>query len=328
MGGFLDELGKKLADRWFQLLVLPGALYLAVAIAARTLGQSRPFDLHRLTTQVIAWAKTPAATTVGGQVVLLAAALAGATAVGLAAQALGSLVERLTLAAGWRRWKPPLRQLAQFRFQSRQRHWDTQHATYSRLYNLALNDGRLALKDDDLDLAGQAERAERHAAYRARTRIAPERPERPTWTGDRINAVDVRLKRDLHLNLPTIWAGLWLTLPGPARTEITAARQALASAATVTAWAVLYLILAGLWWPAGLIALVLAVTGWHRTRVGADAYATLLEASTRLYARDVARHLGIDHAQSLDKQTGDSLTAALHSEPPPLPPGMSDRHST
>ena len=79
MGGFLDELGKKLADRWLQLLVLPGAFYLAVAIAARTLGQSRPFDLHRLITQVIAWAKTPAATTVGGQVVLLAAALAGAS---------------------------------------------------------------------------------------------------------------------------------------------------------------------------------------------------------------------------------------------------------
>ena len=119
MGGFLDELGKKLADRWLQLLVLPGAFYLAMAIAARTLGQSRPFDLHRLITQVITWAKTPAASTVGGQVVLLGAALAGSAAVGLAAQALGSLAERLTLAAGWSTWKPPLRQLAQSRVHSR-----------------------------------------------------------------------------------------------------------------------------------------------------------------------------------------------------------------
>ena len=54
--------------------------------------------------------------------------------------------------------------------------------------------------------------------------------------------------------------------PRSARTEITAARQALASAATLTAWAVLYLILAGLWWPAALIAIILAVTGWHWTR--------------------------------------------------------------
>ena len=74
-----------------------------------------------------------------------------------------------------------------------------------------------------------------------------------------------------------------------------------------------------MWWPAALIAIIVAVTGWHRTRAGADAYATLLEASTRLYARDLARDLGVDHAQSLDQQTGDSLTAMLRSEPPPAP---------
>ena len=34
----------------------------------------------------------------------------------------------------------------------------------------------------------------------------------------------------------------------------------------------------------------------------------------RLYARDLAGHLGVDHAQSLDQQTGDSLTATLRSE--------------
>jgi len=124
--------------------------------------------------------------------------------------------------------------------------------------------------------------------------------------------VDIRLKRDLHLNLPAIWAGLWLTLPGPAR-------QAMASATTLTAWAVLYALLAGLWWPAVLIAIILAITGWHRTRTGADAYATLLEAGTRLYARNLARHLGADHAQTIDQRTGDSLTDALYSEPPPAP---------
>jgi hypothetical protein len=308
MGSILDELGKKLADRWFQLLILPGALYLVVGIGACTLGQSRPFDIHWLTTQVIAWAKTPAATTVGGQVVLLAAALAGAAAAGLAAQALGTLIEMLTLAAGWRTWKPPLRQLAARRVDDRLRRWDTQHAIYSRLYWLAVDDDRESAK-----------RTERHAAYGARTRVAPERPERPTWSGDRVNAVNVRLKRDLHLNLPTIWAALWLTLPDPARTEITAARQALANATTMIAWAVLYLILAALWWPAALIAIVVAVAGWHRTRLSADAYASLLEAGTRLYARDLARHLGIDHAQPLDRQAGDSITATLHSEPPPAP---------
>jgi hypothetical protein len=208
MGGLLNELGKRLADRWLPLLVLPGAFYLAVAITARTLGQSRPFDLHRLIAQVIAWAKTPAATTVGGQVVLLAAALAGSAAAGLAAQAVGSVAERLTLAAGWSTWMTPLRQFAGTRVESRQRRWDEKHAAYSRHHNLARE-------------SNDPDPGERHAAYRARTRIGPERPARPTWSGDRINAVDARLTRDLHLDLATIWPALWLTLPGTARTEIT-----------------------------------------------------------------------------------------------------------
>jgi hypothetical protein len=322
MGGLLDELGKRLADRWLPLLVLPGAFYLAVAIAAHTLGQSHPFNLHRLTTQVIAWAKTPVAASAGGQVVLLAAALAGAAAAGLAAQALGTLAERLTLAAGWSTWIPPLRQLAHSRVENRQRRWDAEHDTYSRLYQHALEDNQPALNGDDpesAEQAEQAEQAERHTAYRARTRIAPERPARPTWSGDRIYAVNVRLKRDLHLDLPTIWPGLWLTLPDTARSEITTARQALASATALTAWAVLYALLAGWWWPASLIAVILAVTGWHRTRTSVGAYATLLEASTRLYARDLAHHLGVDQPMSSGKQAGESLTAALHTEPPLAP---------
>ena len=309
MGGLLDELGRKLADRWFQLLVLPGAFYLAVAIAAHTLGQSRPFDLHHLTTQVIAWAKTPAASTAGGQVVLLAAALAGAAAAGLAAQALAAVVERLTLAAGWGTWIPPLRQLAGKRARSRQRRWDGSHRDYSRLYRSALDSGT----------PEPALRAERYAAYRARRRIALERPERPTWSGDRIQAAAVRLQRDLHLDLPTIWAGLWLILPDTARTEITAARQALPSATTLTAWAVLYALLAGLWWPAALIAVILAITGWHRTRTSANVYALLVETSTRLYARDLARQVSGEQPNAFDAQAGDRLTAALHTEPPLAP---------
>jgi hypothetical protein len=306
MGGFLGELGKRLADRWLSMLVLPGALYLSVAVAARTLGQGSPFDLHRLITQVVAWAKTPAASTVGGQVVLLAAALAGSAAAGLTAQALGSLAERFTLAAGWSMWEPPLRQLAGKRVESRQSRWDAAHTTYSQHYHLALQ-------------GNDPDPAKRRAAYRKRSRIALERPARPTWSGDRINAVSVRLKRDLHLDLASIWSGLWLTLPDTARTEITAARQALASATTLTAWAVLYALLSGWWWPAALIAVLMAVTGWHRTRIGADAYATLLEASARLYIGELAHQLGVDNARSLDQQPGDSVTAALHTEPPPTP---------
>lgn len=306
MGGFLDELGKRLAERWVPLLVLPGGLYLAVAVAARTLGQGSPFDVQRLVTQVTTWAKTPAATTVGGQVVLLAAALAASAAVGVAAQVLGSLAERFTLAAGWQSWLPPFRQFASKRVERRRSRWDAAHATYSHHYSLAL-------------LGNDPDPAARRAAYLERSSIALERPGRPTWSGDRVNAVGVRLQRDLHVDLHTIWASLWLTLPATTRAEITAARQALASATTLTAWAVLYAALTGWWWPAAVIAAVLAVTGWHRTRTGVDAYAALLEASTRLYARDLARQLGLDPPPSPDRRTGESLTAVLYTEPPPAP---------
>ncbi|MFF1651616.1 hypothetical protein [Streptomyces sp. NPDC058240] len=104
MGVLLSQLGTKLAERWLSLLVLPGALYLAVAATGHTLGHLHPFDLARLTHQITAWARHPAASTVGGQVVLLAAILAGAAAAGLVAQALGLLTERLCLAADWSTW--------------------------------------------------------------------------------------------------------------------------------------------------------------------------------------------------------------------------------
>ena len=78
----------------------------------------------------------------------------------------------------------------------------------------------------------------------------------------------------------------------------------------------LYALLAGLWWPAALIAVILAITGWHRTRTSANAYALLVETSTRLCARDLARRVSDGDAGRFDAQAGDRLTAALHTEPP------------
>lgn len=123
MGGMLAELGKKLAERWLSLLVLPGALYLAVAATARALGHSHPFDLHRLTDQITEWANAPAAGSAGGQVVLLASVLGGAAAVGLVAQGLGSVAEQLHLAADWRTWPAGARSLARQATARRQTRW-------------------------------------------------------------------------------------------------------------------------------------------------------------------------------------------------------------
>ncbi|WP_435601171.1 hypothetical protein [Streptomyces sp. C10-9-1] len=314
----LSELGKKLAERWLSLLVLPGALYLAVAATARTLGHSHPFDLQRLTGQITEWANAPAAGTAGGQVVLLAAVLGGAAAVGLTAQVLGSLAEQLHLAADWHTWPPGARRLARQATAWRQTRWETAADAWHRHRDEA---AAARARDQQVDSTA------RQAARAAMIRISPERPDRPTWSGDRIHAVAVRLERDYHLDLTALWPHLWLTLPETARTEITAARQALTRTTTLSAWALLYLPLAAWWWPATAITGVLAVTSWRRTRTAADTYATLLEAAARLHARDLADHLGLDPAGPFTHEAGDTLTRHLT---PSTPPGqrVTSRSST
>lgn len=311
MGGFLGELGKKLAERWLALLILPGALYLAVATTASVLGHVHALDLHRLITQVTAWAKTPVATTLGGQVVVAAAILAGAAAIGLIAQTLGSGIERLTLAAGWRTWPRPLRALAQRRRDHRRRSWISAHADYHRLYDQALQARqRTGTRLDPTD---------RHAAYRTRTRIAAEEPDRPTWSGDRIHAITIRLRRDLTIDLSTVWPHLWLQLPEAPRTQITTARQALTSATTLAGWALLYVPLALWWWPALPTAATLAIIAWHRIRITTDTYARFIEAATRLHIHDLATQLGIDPTGKTLPALGATLTHHLRTQTPPPP---------
>ncbi|MGW1892226.1 hypothetical protein ACWCP6_18490 [Streptomyces sp. NPDC002004] len=307
MGDLLGELGKKLAERWLSLLVLPGALYLAVATAAFTLGQSDALDARALADRIGDWAKAPAASTVGGQVVLLAAVLAGAAMVGIVAQALGSLVERIALAAGWRDWPAPFRRIADTCVRSRRQRWDTADLAY----RTGLVRARRAY-----DGGGPSASVQWRTAHRARARIAPERPDRPTWSGDRAHATAVRLDRDHHLDLGTLWPHLWLHLPDAVRAEISMARQDLSRATALGGWALLYAPLTCWWWPAAPVAAALVLTARYRIRAAIAVDALLREAATRLHAAELARHLGIDHTGPLTPQLGDTLTHLLHTRPP------------
>jgi hypothetical protein len=208
--------------------VLPGVLYLAAVVTARVLGHAHAFGISRLTDQITAWADAPAVGTIGGQVVLLAAVLAGAAVVGLTAQAVGSLAEQLHLAADWQAWPPGVRHLAHWRTTRRQRRWSAAAADWHR----SRQDAARALTRGDT-----GDPAVRHAAYAAMMRISYEHPDRPTWSGDRIHAATLRLERDLHLDLAAVWPHIWLMLPDPTRTEITTARQTLSRATVLTAWA-------------------------------------------------------------------------------------------
>ncbi|MEV0913388.1 hypothetical protein AB0I93_03765 [Streptomyces sp. NPDC049967] len=284
MGGLLGELGKKLAERWLTLLVLPGALYLSVVAAGHELGHSAALDTGRLAQSISAMARAPEATTVGGQVVLLVAVLAGAAAAGLVAQSLGTAIERTVLAAGWHTWPWPFGTMAERRVSRRQLRWDAAHEKYEVL----------RLRERAPVPAQRPSPRERHRAARRRAGVSVERPERPTWSGDRIHAAAVRLDRDAHVNLAALWPHLWLVLPEGVRGEISTARASLTRAATLGGWAILYLLLAWWWWPAVPLGVALVMIASRRLRIASDTYAVLLEASVRLHLADVAVKLGIE----------------------------------
>lgn len=308
MDALWGELGKQLADRWFALLVLPGAAFLAVVATAHILGQPHALDVARLVHQISSDARNPAVKSAAGQIILLLVLLVGAAGTGLLAQALGSLIERLTLAAGWRGWPQPLRSVAGWWMRDiRRRRWDKAHAVYFAEYQKEL------LPDPAL----RPDPAVRRRAARRRDRVAVERPERPTWSGDRIQAAAIRLDRDFYLDLLTVWPYIWLTCPDEVRSEISKIRTALSGAATLAGWAVIYLAVIWWWWPAAAIAVGLAVAARNRFRAAADTYAKLLESSVRLYAASLAAQLGIDHGGSLTPQLGATLTRHLQTQLPP-----------
>ncbi|MER5542696.1 hypothetical protein ABT072_09615 [Streptomyces sp. NPDC002589] len=101
MASFLTELGKRFAEKWFALLVLPGLVFVVVASGAVVLGQRRwadvgriPADVHR----IHAAAGQHDATTV---VLLSCVVLSGSVAAGLLARGLGHAVARLWLGEWW-----------------------------------------------------------------------------------------------------------------------------------------------------------------------------------------------------------------------------------
>ncbi|MFE3196320.1 hypothetical protein ACFXHA_45495 [Nocardia sp. NPDC059240] len=312
MNGLWSELGKKLAERWLSLLVLPGVLYLAVVAVGITLKHSHALDIGELREQIAAAASNPAVTSTSGQVLVLTSLLICAAAVGLGAEAIGTFIERITLAARWQQLPPPFRHAVAGWVSWRQKRWDTAHRTY-HLERRRFDAAAAA------NLAAEPSPKPIHKAARTRVRISLERPERPTWSGDRIQAAVLRLDRDYQIDLNTVWPHLWLALPDPVRDQVNQARAAMSRSATLEAWALMYLPLSIWWWPAGPLSFVLAITASRRFHTSTDTYAQLLEATMRLHATTLAEQLDIVHAGPLDTTLGHALTYHLNASQPPPP---------
>ncbi|MFE4311909.1 hypothetical protein ACFRR6_38270 [Streptomyces sp. NPDC056891] len=333
MTTFLATLGGKLADTWVSLLVLPGLLYLAVASGASVLGHRHALDHGLLTARIDALADDPAAHAPGTVIVFGLLLLVAASGVSRLAAALGAGVERLWLGD----WPAPLRPAARALTRRRATRWEAADAAHRRAVAaralLVAADGRHAAAPDATGTAGPATTSGDPAATdlvgrmpeapaapaaldtvglnEARNRIAPARPARPTWMGDRLIAADARVHRTYRIDLVSAWPRLWLLLPDTAHGEVQAARSALTAATRRAAWGLLYVLPALWWWPAALVAVVTWTGAWRQGRVAVHEFAELVEAAVDLHGRDLATALGIPCEEQLTTTVGLAITRTL-----------------
>jgi hypothetical protein len=284
---FFEELAKNLADRWLALLVLPGGLFLMVAVAGWWLGDRAALDWSRLREGIALLIASVALQAVGMQVVLLVVVLLGAAGVGLAVQPLAGLTRAVWLGT----WPGPL---ARWRVRVRRQKW------------LGLVAQRQSCSNDhqaDIDLL----------AARA-NRIALAEPGSPTWMGDRMRAVEQVAVARYGLDLTFGWPRLWLVLPDTVRAEISATEASFASAVATGTWSLPYLALALVWWPAVVVGMAFGVTGWSRARAAISELGSLSEAAVDLHGRTLALALGVggpDETGVLPPDQGRKITAIV-----------------
>jgi hypothetical protein len=307
--GFFGELGKKVAERWLSLLVLPGFVLIATWTAGVELGHRHALDAHTL----MAWAPASGPRLDTKALVLVTAGvLAASMAAGLAVSGGGVAVIRFWTSRGTH---PPLAWLTG----CRQQCWKDADAKVAEI------------SDKAFDAPGDRALADRlSAAINARNAICLVPPSRPLWIGDRLRALDQRVLRAYDLDLVSVWPRLWLVLPSDARAETNAAHDALAGSARLMTWGVLYLPLAAWWWPALLISGGTFLTAWIRARSATETFASLVESAVDLYASDLATRLGIGSEQrpneraGLNRTVGLAVTRVARKDTPPRPHANTD----
>jgi hypothetical protein len=316
VSAFLAELGKKLAERWMTLLVVPGLLYVTTAVAATVLGRAHVWSFGLLPSWIIERSKSAGADRAGTILLVASAVLVASAGAGLGAVALGRCVEAVWSLPG-RRW--PSRWLRV----RRSRRWDAADGRVRTAMEAAVRaplpvpaaqvDRPVA---QALDLRPDSDLA---AALRARNRISGFPPAHATWIGDRLGAAGQRIYRTYELDLAAAWPRLWLLVPEAVRTELSSAHDAYSAAARLAGWAVLYLGLAAWWWPASLIAMVAGITAHIRGRAAAAVLSDLTEATVDLYGNALATALGIEQQGQLSRETGRAVTRQLRKDELTLP---------
>jgi hypothetical protein len=309
MSGFLAELGTKIADRWVNLLVLPGLLWTAALAAGLRLGQDHPLDVARLRAWLDQIAGQPASHDIATVALAAAAILLASATVALAASAVGALLQRLWVVPGD---LPPAAWLRR----RRQHQWQQATAHLKTAIARAAHPG--IHHADPAEAARQARRAQRR-----RARIGPAQPMRPTRIGDRFHATALRIRDHNGLDLDLVWPRLWTELPDTLRTDLATAQDAYASAARLAAWGLLYLALTAAWWPAAPISLTILYTAAIRARASAGVLADLIETAADLHVKDLAATLDLPVLDITDPaDLGWSITQRLRTVPQVVMPAQ------
>lgn len=284
MGTVLAELGRKYAERWVSLLVLPGLLFVAAVVTATTLGHS--LAVGRLASTVEDMASSVSRRP-GGLALAVAVVPVLSAAAGLAATAVATLVARL--------WFEPWPVAALV--DRRARRW----AAAAHAFDTARDDTSAPVSQARLDsLAAQ------------RNAIALGPPERATWMADRLRSVSTRVWSWYRLDLEFAWPRLWLLLDEGEQEAVRAERGRLDDAVGLAGWGVLYAVL-GVWsWPSVLVGAVLVVVAHRRARAAVDSFAHLVEGCFDLRAADLGRTLGFEvPSGTLSPALGAEITAHL-----------------
>ncbi|MGN9912736.1 hypothetical protein ACTMTJ_34900 [Phytohabitans sp. LJ34] len=306
MNPLLQELSKKLAERWATLFLGPGLLFVATAALARHQGFRHAVDLPFLRRHLSGI--TTDTRNRETAVLLMIAAFAALAAViaGLLVAAAGRLIERLWTPTGTARWTGWLTAW-------RLRRWTRLRTALAE----ATTQAGATLAIDRLS-AGTP--LERHfpRPHRLRSRLehwSEGRPDQPTWYAQRMAALTRRLHDRYGIDLALFWPHLWTIAGADARADVQAVQDNYASAARLAGWAVAYAIVfpgTG-WWPALLIALALAAMARSRARAAVNTLVPLVESMADLNLRSLADRLGVPCPQTFTPQVGAELTTILRS---------------
>ncbi|MFE0155881.1 hypothetical protein ACFWY5_52720 [Nonomuraea sp. NPDC059007] len=298
MNSFLAGIGAKLAERWATLLVLPGLIYLFAGTVAGVLGHRHALNVSWLASWIDRMAAEPVSASMGAILLVSAGVLSASAVAGLLASVLGRALE-------WAWHRPEGRRLSRFLTGRRRARWDREDARITRELAASVPSGRSTVRLPPAAVA----------ALGRRDAVSLEPPAGPTWIGDRFRALTVRVRRAYALDLLAVWPRLWLLLPDPPRAEITAVQDSHAAAARLGGWALLYLILGAIWWPALLAAVVLGLTSWYRARSTAEVLAALIEAAVDLHACDLAAQLGLSDGGPVTRGLGRSIAELIEKSP-------------